>query len=170
MKKLQIVAFIAGLFVSFGVISVNPRPAKAETTDEPIRQTVVAFWKAFGELDGDKMKATLDWPNVIIETKPGNTVPGKIHKTIAEFDAEIKRATAGRNNTKARSDFYGTEVTKIDVQLINDTLAIAYHVCRLGDKTEGQVGHEFDAVAVLRKSAEGGGNGKWRIILISVPK
>ena len=42
-------------------------PAAGMADEEQVRQTLAAFWKALGDFDGPAFKATLDWPNMIVQ-------------------------------------------------------------------------------------------------------
>src|SRR4030095_6782875 len=125
-----------------------------------------------GDFDAIGLRDTLDWPNMIVQTRPDKaTRAGTANTDKAAFDEELRR-TVGGLPKGAKGDFYGTTVSKIEVRFLNPTLAYAYHVCRLGGKggqTAGNRGYrEYEAIAVLRASGEA--TNPWKIVLVTIPQ
>jgi len=70
MRRFIIMAIASVLFLLPTVTAQTPAAA---TDEEQVRQTVSAFWKALGDFDGPAFKAPLDWPNMIVQSRP--TIP-----------------------------------------------------------------------------------------------
>ncbi|MDQ5845091.1 MAG: hypothetical protein M3539_07320 [Acidobacteriota bacterium] len=148
-------------------------PTAATTDDEQVRQTLSALWKALGDFDGPAFKATLDWPNMIVQSRPDKgTRAATANTDIAAFDEEMRR-TMDQLPKDAKGDFYGSTITTMEVRFLNSSLAYAYHVCQLGGKggnlQQTRRGNRiFEAVAVLRKTSEA--PNPWKIILVTIPQ
>ena len=148
-------------------------PAAGRVDEDHVRQTVAAFWKAFGDFDGPAFKATLDWPNMIVQSRPDKgTRAATANTDVAVFDAEMRR-TLDELPKGRKGDFYGSTITTIQVRFLNKYLAYAYHVCRLGGKggdiEQARRGdRNFEAIAVLRKSNEV--ENPWKIVLVTIPQ
>lgn len=130
---------------------------------------VRAFWQAVGDLDGDRVVACLDWPNVIVETSDRGTKPAK---TVVDGDAvkaEIARSRENLHGSR-RGSFFGATVTTLDVRPLNATLVYVPHRCSIiGDGPGSSDGErrEFDAVAIVRKDEV---TQTWRIMVITVAR
>ena len=60
--------------------------------EEHIRNTITTFWKAFGDLDSNGLKASLDWPNIMIQARTRTpTGPGMVNTDAAKFEAEFRQ-------------------------------------------------------------------------------
>ena len=141
--------------------------------EEHIRNTITAFWKAFGDLDSTGLKASLDWPNIMIQARTRTpTGPGMVNTDAAKFEAEFRQMVESRSAGR-KGDFYGTTVDTIEVRFLSKTLAYAYHSCTLGGqagvKAERLRGNrKFEAMAVVR--ATGTAAAAWKIVFITVPE
>lgn len=148
-------------------------PAAGRVDEEQVRQLVSAFWKALGDFDGPGFKATLDWPNAIVQSRPDKgTRAATANTDVAAFDAELRR-TMDQLPKGSKGDFYGTTITTLEVRFLNSSLAYAYHVCQLGGKggerEQARRGNRsFEAIAVLRKTNEA--PNPWKIILVTIPQ
>ena len=161
----------SALFFVSAATAQTPAPGKVD--DDQVRQTVTAFWKALGDFDGPGFKATLDWPNMIVQSRPDKgTRAATANTDIAAFDAEMRRTIDGLPKG-AKGDFSGTTITTLEVRFLNNSLAYAYHVCQLGGKggiqQQARSGNRiFEAIAVLRKTNEA--PNPWKIILVTIPQ
>ena len=147
--------------------------APGRVDEEQVRQTVSTFWKALGDFDGPGFKTTLDWPNMIVQSRPGKgTRAATANTDMAVFDGEMRR-TMDQLPKGAKGDFYGTTITTMEVRFLNSSLAYVYHNCRLagkgGDQQQARLGdRSFEAIAVLRKTNEE--PNPWKIILVTIPQ
>jgi hypothetical protein len=164
MNRLLALSLVVVLFAvtASGQVSQAPPPG-ARGADEVVR----AFWKAVGDLDGDRVVACLDWPAVIVETSDRGTKPAR---TVVDADAVKAEIARSRNpDRKAQpGDFFGATVTHVEVQPLNATLVYVPHRVRFGGDGAGQAGREareLDAVAIVRKDAA---TQLWRIMVITV--
>jgi len=162
---------VSALFLCATASAQSPSPTGPN--EEQVRQTVVSFWKALGDFDGPAFKATLDWPNMIVQSRPdkGTRTP-TANTDVAAFDAEMRR-TMDELPKGSKGDFYGSTITTMEVRFLNSSLAYAYHVCRLGgkggDSEQARRGdRNFEAIAVLRKSNET--PNPWKIVLVTIPQ
>jgi hypothetical protein len=157
----------------FASTTTAQTPADGKVDEDHVRQTLTAFWKALGDFNGPGFKATLDWPNMIVQSRPDKgTRAATANTDIAAFDAEMRR-TIDQLPQAAKGDFYGTTITTVEVRFLNSSLAYAYHVCRLGgkggDQQQARRGNRiFEAIAVLRKTNEA--PNPWKIILVTIPQ
>lgn len=148
-------------------------PAGGKVDEDHVRQTLSAFWKALGDFNGPGFKATLDWPNMIVQSRPDKgTRAATANTDMAAFDAEM-RQTIDQLPKGAKGDFYGTTITTVEVRFLNSSLAYVFHVCRLagkgGDREQARRGdRSFQAVAVLRKTNEA--PNPWKIVLVTIPQ
>jgi hypothetical protein len=172
MRCFSLILIVLAMFAL--CVPAPAQTASAERTgEEPIRQTVAAFWKALGDLDAAGLKVTLDWPNVMVQTQPDRpTGPATINTDAAALEAEVRRTLEGLKGGR-KGDFFGTTVSTTDVQFLGATLAYAHHVCRLGgeagERAQARRGtRDFEALAVLR--ATGDATAPWTIVLITVPQ
>ena len=145
----------------------------AAMSEEQVRQTIASFWKALGDFDGPAFKATLDWPNLIVQSRPdkGTRVP-TANTDEAAYEAEMRR-TMDALPKGSKGDFYGSAITSMEVRFLNNSLAYAYHIVRLGgkggDSEQARRGdRNFEAIAVLRKSNET--PNPWKIVLVTIPQ
>jgi hypothetical protein len=171
MRRFLSVAVASALF--FLPTATAQTPVAGTTDEEQVRQTVSAFWKALGDIDGPGFNATLDWPNMIVESRPDKgTRAARANTDRAAFDEEMRRII-DQLPKGAKGDFYGTTITTVEVRFLNSSLAYAYHVCQLGGKggnsQQARRGNRiFEAVAVLRKTSDA--PNPWRIILVTIPQ
>lgn len=170
MRRFLSVAVASILFLLPTVTAQTP---VAATDEEQVRQIVSTFWKALGDIDGPGFNATLDWPNMIVESRPEKgTRAARANTDRAAFDEEMRRIIDPLPKG-AKGDFYGTTITTMEVRFLNSSLAYAYHVCQLGGKggnsQQARRGNRiFEAVAVLRKTSQA--PNPWRIILVTIPQ
>jgi len=168
--RMTITSFLF-LFATATATAQTPSPGSMD--EEQVRQTVTVFWKAFGDFDGPGFKATLDWPNLIVQSRPDKgTRAATANTDVAIFDAEMRRTLDELPKGKT-GDFYGSTITTIQVRFLNKSLAYAFHVCRLGgkggDMEQARRGdRNFEAIAVLRKTNEA--PNPWKIILVTIPQ
>jgi hypothetical protein len=147
--------------------------ASGSADEDHVRQTVTAFWKALGEIDRAGFKATLDWPNLIVESRPDKgTRAARANTDMAAFDTEMRRVIE-QLPKGAKGGFDGTTITTFEVRFLNSSLAYAYHVCHLGgkggDSEQARRGsRSFEAIGVLRKTSAT--PNPWRIILVTIPQ
>ena len=164
---------IAIVLVLFPLLTATAQGPASGVDEEQIRQTVSAFWKALGDFDGPAFKATLDWPNMIVQSRPDKgTRAATANTDIAAFDAEMRR-TMEELPKGSKGDFYGTTITRLEVRFLNSSLAYAYHVCQLGGKGGDREqarrrDRSFEAIAVLRKTKEA--PNPWKITLVTIPQ
>ena len=169
--------FVFSFLLSFGsVVSAQEsqsNAARGSADEDHVRETVTTFWKALGDIDRAGFKATLDWPNMIVESRPEKgTRAARANTDMAAFDAEMRRITEELPK-EAKGDFHGTTITTLEVRFLNSSLAYAYHVCRLGgkggDSEQARRGNRsFEAIAVLRKTSAT--PNPWKIILVTIPQ
>ena len=170
MRRVLSMVIASALFLLPTVTAQTP---VAATDEEQVRQIVSTFWKALGDFDGPAFKATLDWPNMIVQTRPDKgTRAARANTDRAAFDEEMRRII-DQLPKGAKGDFYGTTITTMEVRFLNSSLAYAYHVCQLGGKggnsQQARRGNRiFEAVAVLRKTSDA--PNQWRIILVTIPQ
>ena len=163
--------FLLILLSTGSVVSAQAPQTKAD--EDHVRQTVTAFWKALGDIDRAGFKATLDWPNMIVESRPDKgTRAARANTDMAAFDAEMRRVIE-QLPKGAKGGFHGTTITTFEVRFLNSSLAYAYHVCHLGgkggDSEQARRGSRtFEAIAVLRKT--NATPNPWRIILVTIPQ
>ena len=87
-------------------------PAAAAADEEQVRQTLSAFWKALGDFDGPALKATLDWPNMIVQSRPDKgTRAATANTDMAAYDEEMRR-TMDQLPKGAKGDFYGSTIQR----------------------------------------------------------
>ena len=169
MRRVLSIVIASVLFLLPTVTAQTPTGAD----EEQVRQTVSTFWKALGDIDGPGFNATLDWPNMIVESRPDKgTRAARANTDRAAFDEEIRRIV-DQLPKGAKGDFGGTTITTWEVRFLNSSLAYAYHVCQLGGKggnsQQARRGNRiFEAVAVLRKTSQA--PNPWRIILVTIPQ
>ncbi len=172
MRHLHLIMIASALCVLYPT-AVGQTPSADRVNEEDVRKAVTAFWKAFGDLDANGLKATLDWPNMMIQARSKTaTGPGMVNTDSAKFDAELRQIVEGLSEGR-KGDFYGTTVETIEVRFLSGTLAYAYHVCKLGgragSKAERRQGNRnFEAMTVLR--ATGNATAPWKIVLITIPE
>jgi len=170
MRRFFFVLVASALFL---LPTVSAQTPAAATDEEQVRQIVSTFWKALGDIDGPGFNATLDWPNMIVESRPDKgTRAARANTDRAAFDEEMRRIIDPLPKG-AKGDFYGTTITTMEVRFLNSSLAYAYHVCQLGGKggnsQQARRGNRiFEAVAVLRKTSDA--PNQWRIILVTIPQ
>ena len=170
-SRFRAMIIVTVLFLSVSTSAQTTYPAG--TNEEQVRQTVASFWKALGDFDGPAFKATLDWPNMIVQSRPDKgTRKPTANTDVAVFDAEMRRTMDGLPKG-SKGDFYGSTITTMEVHFLNNSLAYAYHVCRLGgkggDSEQARRGdRNFEAIAVLRKSNET--PNPWKILLVTIPQ
>jgi hypothetical protein len=163
---------IASVLFFFATASAQT-PSPTATNEEQVRLTIASFWKALGDFDGPAFKATLDWPNMIVQSRPDKGTRAPTANTDeAAYEAEMRR-TMDALPKGSKGDFYGTTITSIEVRFLNNSLAYAYHVCRLGgkggDHEQARRGdRNFEAIAVLRKSNDA--PNPWKIVLVTIPQ
>lgn len=88
MRRFLSVAIASALFLVPAVTAQTPTAGTAD--DEQVRQTLSAFWKALGDFDGPAFKATLDWPNMIVQSRPDKgTRAATANTDMAAYDEEI---------------------------------------------------------------------------------
>lgn len=171
MRRFLSLAIASALFLLPTVTAQTPAAGTAD--EEQVRQTLSAFWKALGDFDGPGFKATLDWPNTIVQSRPDKGTRAATPNTdMAAYDEEMRR-TMDQLPKGAKDDFYGSTITTMEVRFLNSSLAYAYHVCQLGGKggnlQQARSGNRiFEAVAVLRKTSEA--PNPWKIILVTIPQ
>ena len=164
---------IASALWALGATAVGQGPSADAANDEHVRKTVTTFWKAFGDLDANGLRATLDWPNMMVQARSRTaTGPAMVNTDAVQFEAEVRRLGEGRSEGR-KGDFYGTSVARMEVRFLSGSVASVHHVCRLG----GQAGataerrrgtRDFEAIAVLRATGEAAA--PWKIVLITIPE
>src|ERR1051325_9607891 len=97
-----------------GAALISTMAAPCEAAQQPAAQaeieaTVRQFWSALGDLDASRIKQTLDWPSVVIETSSTGATPANVVHNEAELDAEIRRANPNPDGAKRKGDFYDLE-------------------------------------------------------------
>jgi hypothetical protein len=91
--------FVASALFFVSAATAQTPAAAGKVDDDQVRQTVAAFWKAFGDFDGSAFKATLDWPNLIVQSRPDKgTRAATANTDVAVFDAEMRRTWTNSPN------------------------------------------------------------------------
>jgi len=171
MRRFLSMAIASILFLLPTVTAQTPAAGTAD--EEQVRQTLSAFWKALGDFDGPAFKATLDWPNMIVQSRPDKgTRAATANTDMAAYDEEMRR-TVDQLPKGAKGDFYGSTITTMEVRFLNSSLAYVYHVCRLagkgGDREQARRGERsFEAIAVFRKTNQA--PNPWKITLVTIPQ
>jgi hypothetical protein len=150
MRYFRVLLLASSLWV-VGATASAQAPSPDRTDDEHIRQTVAAFWQALGDLDAIRLKATLDWPNMLVQTRPDRpTGAGRITTDAVALEAEVRRTLDGLSEGR-KGDFYGTTVSTIEARFVNPSVAYALQTRRFGGSPATRWSR-YGAIATSKRS------------------
>ncbi len=148
--------------------------AKGTRTDKTARDleaVIRQFWEGLGELDADKIKQSVDFPGMIIESSPTGSKQANVVRSPGEIDEELKRAPASALETH-HGEFFGIKLMTFRVQMLGADLASVSYIYRMPPdivaRNPASRSGTFNAVTVLRRDSRTGNS--WRIVFTTVPK
>lgn len=144
------------------------QPQRQDTAE--VEKVIRTFWQDLGRLYGEGLKGLLAWPMMIVEAaESGNKQ--NILRNPQEFDEAFKR-TPEAQLKRGKSEFFGTKLSRFSVQMLNANLASVSYECELPkdivETNEDARRGRFRALTVLQREPDR--DGKWKIVLITVPK